>query len=570
MPGDIIKTIVSLPRGKANGLFMDSQDIFIRLAKQNNASNNKAIRHLFQHIFNGNVHPCMEPYFNNTYLFCLHKDENDPDKIRPIGIPTALRRIITSHTARMYRRKFARHLMPFNFAIGIENGMDFVVKASQLAIEKYITLPQLHGLAPSRCFVSLDLTNMFNSVSREKLFQIIRRKYPELLPLVNMLYKNDGTVFFRMHDGTWESRPMQEGVNQGCPLSSTLAALVLNEVLEPLYASLQQRARNRATSNPPNLGDDNAGGISHPMAYVDDTNGAIYHEDVLFFLTEFRRLGKPLGLNLNNKTRIMTSTNGTSSLPQIEATYGKPTADSIRTAIDEFSYDTTKNPDGSITKTRIEETNGLRLLGQPVGSLSFAKSFIDKQVTIAEENATKLLQKVPDHQTALKLFSMCTLHKTPHLLGSEVLYRFQESAYERWDDWSGPLACRIDTMVNSFISRLAQRDNIPTFSLLIAYISIAQGGLGLMDPFTRAIPDFVLTMSHATRYADRGIQLSRSEASIKLPPTLCQLFSTQHNPQSAILGRFYRLLPDIATIAAPKTCNDPLDYVLYQLRQTNT
>ena len=88
--------------------------------------------------------------------------------------------------------------------------------------------------APSRCYISLDLKNMFNEVSRNKIFEIVEAKFPELLPLIALLYKNPGTVFYRMIDGSWQTQAMEEGVNQGCPLSSILAALVLQEVLVPL------------------------------------------------------------------------------------------------------------------------------------------------------------------------------------------------------------------------------------------------------------------------------------------------------------------------------------------------
>ena len=139
----------------------------------------------------------MHPYFSNTYLFCLYKDENNPSKLRPIGFPTALQRIIASHVARTFRKRFAKDLLPHNFAAGIENGIDFVIKASQILVENYITSKQQKDEAPSRCFASLDLKNVFNEVSRDTIFGIITSKYPELLSLVSMIYEEPGSIFYK-------------------------------------------------------------------------------------------------------------------------------------------------------------------------------------------------------------------------------------------------------------------------------------------------------------------------------------------------------------------------------------
>ena len=111
--------------------------------------------------------------------------------------------IIINHLARTFRRRFANHLLPYNYAVGVDGGMDFVIKASQLAVEKYITTPQQSGQAPSRCYISLELKNMFNEISRDKILQVVRDKFPEMLPLVTLLYADPGTVFFRMADGSW-------------------------------------------------------------------------------------------------------------------------------------------------------------------------------------------------------------------------------------------------------------------------------------------------------------------------------------------------------------------------------
>ena len=84
---------------------------------------------------------------------------------------------------------------------------------------------------------------MFNKLSRENIFEIVEHKYPELLPIVFMLYREPGSVFFKMDDGKWHTESMKEGVNQGWPLSTTLAALVLNEILVPLTAKLKTCAQ---------------------------------------------------------------------------------------------------------------------------------------------------------------------------------------------------------------------------------------------------------------------------------------------------------------------------------------
>ena len=78
---------------------------------------------------------------------------------------------------------------------------------------------------------------------------------------------------------------MKEGVNQGCPLSSTLAALILNEILVPLTAKLKARAKERLRNNNP--GDDGLGGETDPMAYIDDCGASVYVKDVWPFLEEF-------------------------------------------------------------------------------------------------------------------------------------------------------------------------------------------------------------------------------------------------------------------------------------------
>jgi hypothetical protein len=154
---------------------------------------------------------------------------------------------------------------------------------------------------------------MFNEISREDILDIIAADFPELLPLATMLYNECGDVWLKLDTNEWYTISMEEGANQGCPLSSTFAALVLHTVIAPIATALHQRAAARLASG--DQGDDGLGGISDPMAYVDDKNICIYLPDVAFFFTEFCRRAPSKGLFLNSfKTRILTSTSGNTAI----------------------------------------------------------------------------------------------------------------------------------------------------------------------------------------------------------------------------------------------------------------
>jgi len=76
--------------------------------------------------------------------------------------------------------------------------------------------------------VFLDLNNMFKHISREELMNVIVTDYPdELLAVTNLLYHVPDQVQYRWEDGSWRQIVMKEGANQGSPLSSLFATLIL-------------------------------------------------------------------------------------------------------------------------------------------------------------------------------------------------------------------------------------------------------------------------------------------------------------------------------------------------------
>jgi hypothetical protein len=56
-------------------------------------------------------------------------------------------------------------ILPYNYAVGIDGGMDFIIKSMQLSIEHHIITPQSNNTLPTRSALFMDLKNMFNLVS---------------------------------------------------------------------------------------------------------------------------------------------------------------------------------------------------------------------------------------------------------------------------------------------------------------------------------------------------------------------------------------------------------------------
>ena len=89
----------------------------------------------------------------------------------------------------------------------------------RLGVDKYINQAEKETGLPTCSLISLDIKNMFNAVSRQKLCQIIAVEFPELANFADLLYESPGQTVLKRKDGTWEWIPVNEGFSQGCPAS---------------------------------------------------------------------------------------------------------------------------------------------------------------------------------------------------------------------------------------------------------------------------------------------------------------------------------------------------------------
>jgi hypothetical protein len=101
------------------------------------------------------------------------------------------------------------------------------VKAMQLEIEKYIDNPQQSGRLPTRAAIFFDLTNQFNSVSREEFKNVIATSFPELLPLVTLFNDQPNTVHYKWNDGSWASSPHGGRHKSGMPTFTSICLIVV-------------------------------------------------------------------------------------------------------------------------------------------------------------------------------------------------------------------------------------------------------------------------------------------------------------------------------------------------------
>lgn len=563
-PKSVIRVLSNLNRGKASDIQLGSLDLFIKIAHQQKrgkkaqySKKNKILAKFFSLVANGEIPAKLGKILRTTYLVALEKDPQDSLKLRPLGVPSAIRRITAILLLQQFRSQFAEYLLPFNYAIGVNGGIDIITTTLRLGMEKFIINKEDRCGFPTRALVSLDIRNMFNAISRQKLRQIIRTKFPELESFAELLYQKEGRTGVKLEDGRWTYIPVREGFSQGCPMSPVFAAIVLNDILTRINAELCDRAKIRKRDTPL---DDGHGGLPIILAYVDDVNLLLPHEDVKYFLEKFREYGEPLGAVLNEeKTRILTTCKGSSLIKRMRTSkwaLGRTDLiNELEDTIDTFS----KNKDGSMC----EVTDGLRVLGVPLGNESFCKTFISNQLQKAKTDATKILEGLDDSQTKLQVFRQCTVHKMTHLFASDVLTSQFSNLPNNWHVWQSSMCDEFSTMVNSFIADLLSRDDLPCHAQLIASMSTNQGGLGIQHPRCTAIPSCIMTTKRCIEYTSKGVWVGKVHDRVQLPPTITSLYQNWKDSASPVFKIFNKYSTSISNVCVHESVDNRFDHFMF-------
>jgi hypothetical protein len=176
------------------------------------------------------------------------------------------------------------------------------------------------------------------------------------------------------------------------------------------------------------------------------------------------------------------------------------------------------------------------LLGSPIGSSIFAKQYFNEQLNQVQQYISLMTTAMLDSHSRLQISSQCLIQKLPHLLGSNVLHHYNiTNPPPIWTDWNGPLTSTTNKIIESFLATLLTLLNIPQHTLLISQPPLNNGGLGMLEPRSSAIPDFMLIFTTSTPQVTKGIYLNKHLANPLLHTTLSDLYSLDRNPTSLIL-----------------------------------
>jgi hypothetical protein len=480
----LLKTLRHLKRGTSTGPFSTSIDLFKDYAlysTQHEAQTTfpylDSFHELITTIAHNKIPSAVKPYLAAQYVVALHKDPQNLDKIRPIGIGTALRRITAATLMTQFGSAFAEILLPHGqLGIAISGGLDFICHSTQAQVTTFMPSPQ-HS---SRALLSLDITNMFNAISRQACrYQL--SQFPTLRPLLpffDLLYSNPNTCWHKSPESHFAHFPQWEGFAQGCPLSGAFSDLVLTMVLQPINDEL--KLRHLGSPIPPPV----------TLSYHDDTSIVLPYEDIPWFLDRFQQLGNPVGINLNlQKTQILTSLTDQSPFPYLTI----PQQQSLTATLQQLG-------------PNAEQRQGIRLLGQPIGSQSFVHNFINQKIHQLEAFTTnKLFCRLHDHQTQVALLKHCIVPSIQHLLASHVYHSYHISATNELHQWHTETTLQLWNVIHSVFATITQQQSLPSHALPIIHLPATLGGIGIRDPIATAVPSAITTFTRSLRYAQFGI-----------------------------------------------------------------
>ena len=317
--------------------------------------------------------PQVESFFTDGRLFAKDKGNGG---VRPIAISDSFMRLAGSTALNVTKENIKNYLEPTQLAVGSQSGTETIIhQTRQLMKDGHFIL-------------QIDLTNAFNSVSRCAIQEELIKHAPSLLNYWDRLYGSHTNLSLKAEDGI-HGVPSQTGVRQGCPFGTAFFCIAIQRILNEI-------------DDPDIL----------KLAYADDLIFASKHLDKLQQLGKhLQKKFKEIGLEINTeKSFLMPPSSSFNSIKDINQFAGaeghlqfsvdlsgrdpkfvnqfQTSSSSSSTAVRlnlaqlcyyeiEPSFEERKQVISQFFDFCPITFNGLKILGTPVGSSDFMKSFLD-------------------------------------------------------------------------------------------------------------------------------------------------------------------------------------------------
>ena len=167
----------------------------------------------------------------------------------------------------------------------------------------------------------------------------------------------------------------------------------------------------------------------------------------------------------------------------------------------------------------------------------------------AKRDSQKLQSNLQDLQTILRIFSMCTANKVTHLFGCDVYNTPIQNLPSNFYLWDSDLTSQFSDMTNDILANTTNTLTLPTYSHIIAHMTINQGGLGIQHPRSHAITSYMTTTKRCLQYAHCGVWLGFNKPRPFLPPHITSLYLDWESSNNRTWQIFRKYLPTFNSIA---------------------
>ncbi len=212
-------------------------------------------------------------------------------KIRPLGIPTALRRLTAKAVLLQSTSEIQTYLHPTQSGIGTPDGANIIHK----------TLNQIYHNNPDYTLLHFDMSDAFTNLPRETIVKHTPHACPTLTQLTNTWYTVPSATIWKDSEDTYHHLKSQRGTTQGCTMSAAIFAIALQPTLHKIRDKINQRISHYNQTHGTNH-------ICHLHAYLDDMYLAIPTDYLNHALTTVQEEVNAAKLTLNlEKTEMCTT-----------------------------------------------------------------------------------------------------------------------------------------------------------------------------------------------------------------------------------------------------------------------